>query len=323
MLPTLAAAALLGTLAPMLRALTMHVPFGMLSLGMALRSFASAAMTVLAFGALLRVTLAFVLPASPPELGLWAAAVALGLATPLVIVSARRRRRLRGALLLAYRLKDETAREQALSALTRLVTRSRPKPGRSAASHMQLLLMLAGPLTAFGLSDTLEAWLSESPTEGVDLRTRALRAQALATCRIEADNVEGAAAALTDVPEGPIDPLLDAWLSATRALLHAVRGEPEQALATLGEDEEDLEKALFASRSIVRAHVLAARSDEAGAEAELRRAVDAAGITALSRASRPAGPASKLAARLRAEMVEEVDEDDAADEDDAEGEEPA
>jgi len=321
MLPTLAAAVLLGALAPMLRALMMGVPLGLLSVGMALRSFASAVMTVVAFGALARVTLIFVIPATPPELGLYAAAVAFGVAAPLFVLSARRRRRLRGALLLAYRLKDESVREQALEALTRLVTRSRPKPGRPAMNHVQMVLMLAAPLTAFGLSDTLEEWLSASHTEGLDPRTSALRAQALATCRVEAGDVEGASRALDEVPERGVDPLLDSWLVATRALLHAVQGEPDAALRKLGDDDEDLEPALFASRSIVRAHVLASRGDEVGAEAELRRASEAAGVPALTRATRPEGPASDLARQLREEQEEVVPEDASDDDEDREDDE--
>ena len=322
MLPTLAAATLLGALAPMLRSLMMGVPFALLSIGMALRSFASAAMTVLVFGALARVTLIFVLPLPPPELGLWAAVVALSVATPLVVLSAARRRRLRGALLLAYRLKDEAVREQSLAALSRLVARSRPKRGRSPSDHVQLLLVLAGPLTAFGLSHKLGAWLSETPADGLEARWIALRAQALATCRVEAGDPEGAARALDEVPETGVDPLLGAWLTATRALLLAVGDAPEDALEQLGPDEEDLQAALLASRCIVRAHVLAARGHDDGAEKELRQALTAAGRSALSRAARPHGPASALAARIADELAHEEDEDEEDDdfEDDFEDE---
>ncbi len=318
MLPTLAAATLLGVVAPVLRALMMGVPLGLLSIGMALRSFVSAAMTVLVFGALARVCLIFILPLAPPEFGLWAAAVALALATPLVALSSARRRRMRGALLLAYRLKDQIVREQSLRALSRLVRRSRPKSGRPSTSHVQLLLMLAAPLTAFGLSAQLEAWLSDAPTRDLDPRTAALRAQTLATCRVEAGDVEGAAEALDAVPESGVDPLLDAWLVATRALLLAVGEQPEAALETLGLDVEDLDAALLASRCVVRAHVLAARRDEAGAERELREALESVGVSALGRAARPEGPASALAERLAHELREAAGEEDDEFDDDEE-----
>jgi hypothetical protein len=317
MLPTLAAATLLGVVAPALRALMMGVPLGLLSIGMALRSFFAAAMPVVVFGALARVCLIFILPLTPPELSLWAAGVALLVATPLVLLSAMRRRRLRGALLLAYRLKDDIVREQSLRALTRLVKRSRPRKGQPPTPHVQLLLMLAAPLTAFGLSADLESWLSEAPTEGLSPRTAALRAQTLATCRVEAGDVRGAREALDAIPNASIDPLLDDWLTATRALLLAVGDAPEDALEKLGPDDEDLEAALLASRCIVRAHVLAARGDEAGAERELRRALEAAGASALGRAARPEGPATALAERLRRELDDDdLEEDDEAFEDD-------
>ncbi|NOY93638.1 MAG: hypothetical protein GXP55_20830 [Deltaproteobacteria bacterium] len=310
MLPTLAAATLLGVVAPVLRALMMGVPLGLLSIGMALRSFVSAAMTVVVFGALARVCSIFILPLTPPELGLWAAGVGLALATPLVLLSSARRRRMRGALLLAYRLKDEMVREQSLSALTRLVRRSRPRSGRPSTSHVQLLLMLAAPLTAFGLSEQLEVWLSDAPAHGLDPRTAALRAQTLATCRVESGDVEGAAEALDAVPESGVDPVLSAWLTATRALLLAVGEQPEAALEKLGPDVEDQDAALLASRCIVRAHVLAARADEAGAERELCAALESVGASALGRASRPEGPASALAERLARELEELEDEDE-------------
>jgi len=312
MLPTLAVALFLGAAAPLLRAWMMGVPLGLLSVGMVLRSFVSASITVLVFGA-------FTFALAAPERRLLAALVALGLATPLVLLSSMRWRRLRGALLLAYRLKDDIVREQSLRALTRLVERSRPKATRPSTPHVQLLLMLAAPLTAFGLSAQLEHWLSQAPCHDLDPRTAALRAQTLATCRVEAGDVKGAAEALEAVPESGVDPLLEGWLVATRALLLAVSDEPEEALEMLGPDAEDLEATLLASRCIVRAHVLATRGDESGAESELREALESVGVSALDRAARPEGPASALAERLAHELQEqaseELDEDEEFDED--------
>jgi len=88
------------------------------------------------------------------------------------------------------------------------------------------------------------------------------------------------------------------WLVATEALLMAVRGQPERALAHLGAEEVDDNPSLRASHRLVRAHVLAGRGDEKAALEELRTLRREAGTMGLERVRLPRGPASPLAERL-------------------------
>ena len=78
----------------------------------------------------------------------------------------------------------------------------------------------------------------------------------------------------------------------------AVRGDTEQALAHLGDQEADDNPSLRASHRLVHAHILAKRGDTEAAFDELRALRGEAGRAGLQRATIPSGPASPLAQQL-------------------------
>jgi hypothetical protein len=85
------------------------------------------------------------------------------------------------------------------------------------------------------------------------------------------------------------------------ALIMAVRGKHEQALAHLGAQDPADNPSLKASHRLVHAHIYAARGDEAAAVQELRELRQEAGQPGLRHVIRPRGPASALAEQLLVE----------------------
>ena len=75
------------------------------------------------------------------------------------------------------------------------------------------------------------------------------------------------------------------------ALLMAVRGETERALAHLGAQDTEYNPSLRASHRLVHAHIFAARGDEEAAIEELERLQAEAGRAGIERVIRPRGPA--------------------------------
>jgi lipopolysaccharide biosynthesis regulator YciM len=124
-----------------------------------------------------------------------------------------------------------------------------------------------------------------------------LRNQALATCELQFDDAEGAQRAIDQIAR-PTEPSIEVWLVAMEALLMAVRGETEQALAHLGAQDTSDNPSLRASHRLVHAHIYAARGDEEAAVQELQMLRQEAGRTGLERVVRPRGPATGLAQRL-------------------------
>ena len=82
------------------------------------------------------------------------------------------------------------------------------------------------------------------------------------------------------------------------ALLLAVRGESESALAHLGGQDTAENPSLKASHRLVHAHIFAARGDEDAARAELESLFGEAGAAGLERVLRPRGPASDFAQQM-------------------------
>lgn len=290
------ASLVLGILAPFIRGWIWGAPFSLLSVATALRSFFGSALTVLLLGTVayfaLRAT------STPPgQLGLVAALTGATLGLLLLLSSARRMRDLRGLSILCQRLAEEDARPIALAAMDRLLRRvQRKNPQR----HVALVLMATGPLTQAGLWGEARDGLLSLDEDSLSEPQLVLRNQALATCELQFDDVKAAQKAIDRIAR-PTESSIEVWLLAMEALLMAVRGESEQAMAHLGDQNVDENPSLRASHRLVRAHVLASRKEVAAALEELSLLEQEAGRAGLERVVLPRGPASPLAERLLAE----------------------
>jgi hypothetical protein len=290
---TIIAAAIVGVLSPLVRSLVWGVPVGFLSVATVIRSFVGSALTVLVIG-----TVAFfvlqTIPLQPREVGIGAALLGSSLGLLLLWSSARRMRDLRGLSILCQRLQEEDVRSTALTALHRLLDRVRRKnPERYAT----LALMCVGPLTQAQCWEEARSWLRGLDEEILGEPQSVLRNQALAMCELQFDDIDAAQRAIDRIAR-PTDESIEVWLVATEALLLALRGDPERALARLGTQETSDNPSLRASHRLVRSHILASRGDEDAAVEELKVLHQEAGRAGLVRAIRPRGPASPLAEQL-------------------------
>ncbi len=293
MTPTLIAALLVGLAAPLIRGWVWGAPFSLLSVATVLRSFLGSALTVLVFG----VVAVFALRATsiaPDQIGMSAGLIGGGVGLLLLLGSARRLREVRGLSILCQRLQEEDAQPTATAALARLLRRVRRKDEQR---YIALVLMATGPLTQAGMWDEARERLRSLDDDTLTEPQAVLRNQALATCELQFDDVAAAQAAIDRI-ERPTEGSIEVWLVAMEALLMAVRGQPDKALAHLGAQDADDNPSLRASHRLVHAHVLAGRGDEEAALEELRSLRREAGAAGLGRARLPRGPASPLAERL-------------------------
>jgi hypothetical protein len=291
--PTLIAALLVGLAAPVIRGWVWGAPFSLLSVATVLRSFLGSALTVLVFG----VVAVFALRATsiaPDQIGMSAGLIGGGVGLLLLLGSARRLREVRGLSILCQRLQEEDAQPTATAALARLLRRVRRKDEQR---YIALVLMATGPLTQAGMWDEARERLRSLDDDTLTEPQAVLRNQALATCELQFDDVAAAQAAIDRI-ERPTEGSIEVWLVAMEALLMAVRGQPDKALAHLGAQDADDNPSLRASHRLVHAHVLAGRGDEEAAVEELRSLRREAGAAGLGRARLPRGPASPLAERL-------------------------
>ncbi|NNE20567.1 MAG: magnesium transporter [Myxococcales bacterium] len=298
---TLIAAVLVGAAAPFVRAWIWGVPFGLLSIATVLRSFLGSLLTTLVIG----VVAFFALRATtidPAEISRLAASIGGLVAVLLLIVSARRLRDVRGLSILCQRLQEDDARSQAATALDRLLARQRR---RDEQRHVALVLMATGPLTQAGMWAKAREQLQGLDEIPLSEPQAVLRDQALATCELQFDDPEAAQRAIDRIRR-PTEDSIEVWLVAMEALLMAVRGESEKALAHLGGQNTDDNPSLRASHRLVHAHILAKRGRTEDALEELRLLQREAGSAGLERVVLPRGPASPLAERL----LNETDQSD-------------
>ncbi|MGB5504575.1 MAG: hypothetical protein WBM75_19435 [Polyangiales bacterium] len=293
---TLIVAVLVGAAAPFVRAWIWGVPFGLLSIATVLRSFFGSALTVLVIGVVaffaLRVT-----AIDPAQINWLAGSIGGLVALLLLIVSARRLSDVRGLSILCQRLQEEDARPQAAAALDRLLKRQRR---REEQRYVALVLMATGPLTQAGMWAKAREQLQGLDEIALSEPQAVLRDQALATCELQFDEPEAAQRAIDRIRR-PTEGSIEVWLVAMEALLMAVRGESEKALAHLGGQNTDDNPSLRASHRLVHAHILAKRGRTEDALEELRLLQQEAGSTGLERVVLPRGPASPLAEQLLSE----------------------
>ena len=288
MAPTLIAAAIVGALAPWMRAHAWRVPFGLLSIATVIRAFAGAFLTVLVLGSVALVVLrASSMSDSELASGVLAGLVGLGLTW----TSVRRLRDIRGLTVLCQRIGEADAEKQALEALDRLLDEVRQEDSQR---YIALVLMATGPLTHQGRWETARARLRSLGELPLTTAQSVLCNQALATCELQFDELDAAQAAIDRI-ERPTEPSIEVWLVAIEALLMALRGESERALAHLGGQDTSDNASLRASHRLVHAHIYAARGDLMAATTELERLREEAGRPGLERVVLPRGPATELA----------------------------
>jgi len=296
MILTLIVAVLVGAAAPFVRAWIWGVPFGLLSIATVLRSFFGSALTVLVIGVVaffaLRVT-----AIDPAQINWLAGSIGGLVALLLLSASARRLSDVRGLSILCQRLQEEDARPQAAAALDRLLKRQRR---RDEQRYVALVLMATGPLTQAGMWAKAREQLQGLDEIALSEPQAVLRDQALATCELQFDEPEAAQRAIDRIRR-PTEGSIEVWLVAMEALLMAVRGESEKALAHLGGQNTDDNPSLRASHRLVHAHILAKRGRTEDALEELRLLQQEAGSTGLERVVLPRGPASPLAEQLLSE----------------------
>ena len=293
---TFIVAALVGLAAPVIRGWIWGVPFSLLSIAAVLRSFVGSALTVLLIGTASFFALrATSMTADQVNLlsGLLGGAVGL----LLLLNSARRLRQVRGLSILCQRLQEEDARPTATAALGRLLDKVRAgDPQR----YIALVLMATGPLTQAGMWGEARERLRSLDDAVLSEPQAVLRNQALATCELQFDDVDAAQRAIDRIHR-PTESSIEVWLVAMEALLMALRGEGERALAHLGGQDVEDNPSLRASHRLVHAHVLAERGETEAALDELRALQQEAGRAGLERVTLPSGPASPLAEQLLSE----------------------
>lgn len=225
-----------------------------------------------------------------------AAIVGLTVGLTINYLSAYRDRYLKGAILLASRLEEREISERVAKALFALLDRVKEK---QPALHTRLLLGSLPYLTAIGLRRPVERRLAQLDLDRLDRRERALRAQALATCRLHLGDLDGAEQAIGEAPE-ELEPIIERWLSMSLSLIDAARGNSDAAIKRVNSIDTGSDPSLAATAKLVMAHALASRGDRDGAEGQLRGLRDAAGEGALVHALHPEGPATPLARSLMA-----------------------
>ena len=286
-------AVLVGMAAPVIQGWVWGVPFSLLSIATVLRSFVGSALTVLVIGLAalyaLRTT-----SMDQAQIDRIASLVGGSVGFVLLLSSARRLRHVRGLSILCQRIQEEDARPTAAAALGRLLDRVRRT---NEQRYIALVLMATGPLTQAGMWAEARDRLRSLNDDTLSEPQAVLRNQALATCELQFDEVEAAQHAIDRI-QRPAESSIEVWLVAIEALLMAVHGKPEKALAHLGGQEVDDNPSLRASHRLVHAHVLAKRGDTEAALEELRSLRQEAGSAGLKRAMLPHGPASALAERL-------------------------
>lgn len=290
---TLIVAVLLGVAAPLIRGWIWGVPFSLLSVATALKSFFGSALTVLLVG----IAALFGLRATPmdqAEINWVAGPIGGAVALFLLLSSAQRLRNVRGLSILCQRLQEEDARPTAARALDRLLNRVRR---RDEQRYIALVLMATGPLTQAGMWAEARARLQSLDGVALSEAQAVLRDQALATCELQFDDPEAAQRAIDRI-QRPTEGSIEVWLVAMEALLMAVRGDSEKALAHLGTENYDDNPSLRASHRLVHAHILAERGQTENALQELRALRLEAGRAGLERVILPRGPASPLAEQL-------------------------
>jgi hypothetical protein len=162
--------------------------------------------------------------------------------------------------------------------------------------HASVVCTAAGAMLGRELGPQAEAVLRTLPARTGASGLDATRASLLAMAHVIRGQHQKARAALAEAPAEVEEEMPARTLRATRALVAAVCGAPDEAEQALGGLAEHA--ALGGLVLVVEAHVQASRGDEERAVATLGRLRAAGGDEALRRVRDHDGPASALVERL-------------------------
>jgi hypothetical protein len=233
------------------------------------------------------------------------AALALGTALGLVIAGATFAAAawlwllpLRPIFALQAVLEDPERARPAAEALVRSFERSSsPTRGIALRRHAQRALAAVGVLSEARRFEEARRVLDRVHTPGLDpLRRSALEASR-AMVLLYAGDRNGAWVALRNANEHARDPIILRILTVTFALITALDGHGDEALARLAEVPEPAEPRLRRAWLLAKSHALAARGDSSAAHAALKELANLS-PDGLERAALLNGPASELAREL-------------------------
>ncbi len=230
-------------------------------------------------------------------------------------------RAMRGAAVLAFRLREPGAAPEAFEALDRLLTRLEDRQRRNIANvdheagdnrseYAEILLRVVGPLCRAGFWGSVRQRLARLQATDLTAPLRALWTQNLATCLLRDGEIEAVQRLLQEQPRPASDPSAESWMSATEALVMAITDQPKlalvranQATATKGtaDHQGNLEESLRATYRMVRAHAHASLGNISAARTELERLAQEAGEEALVAMAIPVGPATAIAEQVTKE----------------------
>jgi hypothetical protein len=195
-------------------------------------------------------------------------------------------------------LGEPARRERATRFLSAWAKATRPGAGNAAAMrwYAPLVCSAAGAMLAHDYGDEACVMLERVPADLAEPRIAATRAGFLAMAHLARGRHADAHAALDAAPAEVPHAALQQMLSGARALLAAVEGRADDALAAAKElgDDPKLTGLLLA----VEAHARAGRGERELAKAALGQLREAGGNQALERVHAHGGPASELAAEL-------------------------
>jgi hypothetical protein len=249
-------------------------------------SLAVASVLFLALGALTLVV-------NPAMSGFVVSLATAGIVLVTAILMVRRRRLYWHARLVLDPLERSRGLESLRAHLAKKRALQRSQDARRAASI----------LAQHGLFDEAVTILADQPVTDIPARwklERAVHANDLAGYRIRMGDLAGARDALASIEHRHTS--MVPILAAKEALLSALEGAPDEALAILTRAPLPPKSPHRVVASLARAHAHAARGDDHAATEALRALATLDPKGWVKRATTPPGPATALAVRLAAEL---------------------
>lgn len=188
--------------------------------------------------------------------------------------------------------------EQGLASLRAHLSKKRPLP------HLQDARRAAWVLAHEGLLEDAVTVLADVPISEVSSRwayERAVYGNDLAAYRIRLGDLDGARSAIASIAKRPrfAVPIL----ATKEALLAALDGDPDEALAIVEGTTLPARSPHRATLEMARAHAQAAKGDADAAREILRGLAERDPEEWLARATTPSGPATPIATALAAEQA--------------------
>ncbi len=195
-------------------------------------------------------------------------------------------------------LDAEQGRKERIETIHTFLASVPPGEDSPPSPHAARVMFAAGALCQVGTHQVAEELLERLPQRWLTNDQLGPYVNALAICRLNLGNVQGAQDALALAPAEAMNPTLRLHLDGLSALCASLSGKAEHALALLEDQGEDA-TADLALLHTTRAHAHAALGHDEQAEAELSNLALALGPEVLAFAIDIPGPASQLAETVR------------------------